>query len=77
MELPELERRASSRQTLPPPETRRALREAAHLSLVEVADYVGVASVTVWYWEQGRYSPARKHLPRYLDALAMCSRVAE
>lgn len=56
-------------QALPPPPNRRALRDAAGLTLQEVATAVGVTPAAVWQWENGHRNPNGKHLDAYLDAL--------
>ncbi|MCX5584951.1 helix-turn-helix domain-containing protein [Streptomyces erythrochromogenes] len=58
---------------LPTPQERRRLREAAELTLDEVAAAVGVTVATVRHWESGRTNPrGRKHdmYARFLDGLA-------
>lgn len=51
----------------------RAIRLAAGLSVGEIARAVGVASVTVWRWENGQRaprSPAAERYARVLNRLA-------
>ncbi|MFE0578959.1 RNA polymerase sigma factor [Streptomyces sp. NPDC058874] len=58
---------------LPAPHERRRLREAAELTLDEVAAAVGVTAATVRHWESGRTNPrGRKQdaYARFLDGLA-------
>ncbi|MFE7099781.1 helix-turn-helix domain-containing protein [Streptomyces erythrochromogenes] len=58
---------------LPTPHERRRLREAAELTLDEVAAAMGVTAATVRHWESGRTNPrGRKHdaYARFLDGLA-------
>ncbi|WP_405448981.1 helix-turn-helix domain-containing protein [Streptomyces erythrochromogenes] len=57
---------------LPTPHERRRLREAAELTLDEVAEAMGVTAATVRHWESGRTNPrGRKHdaYARFLDGL--------
>ncbi|WP_060178850.1 transcriptional regulator [Streptomyces sp. IMTB 1903] len=57
---------------LPAPHERRSLREAAELTLDEVAAAMGVSAATVRHWESGRTNPrGRKHAAyaRFLDGL--------
>lgn len=57
------------RRELPPPEERRALREAAGVSLAALGRACGVSHVAVHTWETGRKRPRGEHLRRYVDAL--------
>lgn len=47
----------------------RTIREAAGLSVAEVAAAVGVDRVTVWKWERGDHPPAAAEGLRYADVL--------
>jgi DNA-binding transcriptional regulator YiaG len=58
------------RSTLPPPAERRAIRECAGLTQVEVARLLGVTKGTVARWEAGRRHPRRKVRLRYALLLA-------
>ncbi|WP_030764279.1 helix-turn-helix domain-containing protein [Streptomyces sp. NRRL F-2664] len=65
---------------LPAPHERRRLREAAELTLDEVAAAVGVTASTVRSWESGRTTPrGRKHhaYVRFLTGLAVPQAAAE
>ncbi|THA84785.1 transcriptional regulator [Streptomyces sp. A0592] len=65
---------------LPTPHERRRLREAAELTLDEVAAAMGVTAATVRHWESGRTNPrGRKHdaYARYLDGLAALPAAAD
>lgn len=55
---------------LPVPNERRRLREAAELTLDEVAEAVGVAAATVRSWESGRTSPRGRKRDAYARFLA-------
>ncbi|MFG2337125.1 helix-turn-helix domain-containing protein [Streptomyces yangpuensis] len=55
---------------LPAPNERRRLREAAELTLDEVAEAVGVASATVRSWESGRTTPRGRKRDAYARLLA-------
>ncbi|MFF1714550.1 helix-turn-helix transcriptional regulator [Streptomyces sp. NPDC058268] len=50
---------------LPPPATRRALREAAGRTQEEVALALGVARATVNTWEKNRNRPQRRNFQAY------------
>jgi transcriptional regulator with XRE-family HTH domain len=47
----------------------RTLREAQGLSIRELADLVGVSSVTVWKWEKGGSKPRARLIPPLAKAL--------
>lgn len=47
----------------------RRLREAAHLSIGEVARACGVDQSTVWRWERGNRSPRGASALRYADLI--------
>ncbi|MFE5495665.1 RNA polymerase sigma factor [Streptomyces virginiae] len=55
---------------LPAPNERRRLREAAELTLDEVATAVGVAAATVRSWESGRTTPRGRKRDAYARFLA-------
>lgn len=52
----------------------RALREAAGLSLADVAEPIGVDRSTVWRWERGLRRPHGEPARRYLELLTELSR---
>jgi DNA-binding transcriptional regulator YiaG len=54
---------------LPPPPTRRALREAAGLTTEQLGHVLGVTRQTVSNWETGRRTPRGAQLESYLEAL--------
>lgn len=54
---------------LPPPNVRRALREASGLSVVEVAEAIGVTRQAVWRWERGLREPGAHHRRAYAGFL--------
>jgi DNA-binding transcriptional regulator YiaG len=62
------------RRELPPPERRRAIREAAGVSMTPVARALGVSVQTVWNWETGRRRPSTEHLQAYVDVLELLER---
>ncbi|MGW4822505.1 helix-turn-helix transcriptional regulator [Streptomyces sp. NPDC004227] len=64
------------RASLPAPAERRALRVAAGLSQVEMADAVGVTKQAVANWEAGIRTPRGVSLERYVDALEALREVA-
>ena len=56
---------------LPPPSTRRALREAAGLSMIELADALGCHRTAVFRWETGEREPKgdlRRRYAAFLEA---------
>lgn len=55
--------------SLPEPDERRALREAAGLTQKELADAVRVDRTAIAHWESGRRNPDGKRLDAYLEAL--------
>jgi DNA-binding transcriptional regulator YiaG len=57
------------RRRLPPPPMRRALRQAAGLSTLEVASCLGVTRQAVSQWERGERTPREELLAAYIDAL--------
>ena len=66
--LQTLSDRVRYRQELPPPSARRMLRQAAGVSLQDIADVVGVTRQAVATWEDGR-TPRGQSLPRYLEVI--------
>lgn len=54
---------------LPPPQLRRALREAAGLSQQELADAVDCSRAAIGYYETGARTPRGDLLVRYVAAL--------
>lgn len=74
METASLVQRVQDRRSLPPPAMRRAIREAAHLSLGEVGEEVGVTAQAVSKWELGERFPRREHLHRYAELLRLLLR---
>ena len=70
----ELEARVQALAALPPPQGRRALRQAAGVSLAEVAAVCGVSRQTVYAWERGTARPTGDRLGAYLELLAMFKR---
>lgn len=57
------------RPQLPDAATRRALREAAGLTLWDLGDALGVDGSTIWHWERGR-QPRREAARAYAALLA-------
>lgn len=56
---------------LPPPAVRRALREATGLSVIEIAEALGVGRHAIYRWEAGRREPRganRKAYAGFLDS---------
>jgi DNA-binding transcriptional regulator YiaG len=68
-ELQELKDEVEARRELPAPAARRALREAAGVSLDGVARAVGVSKQTVLGWESGAFGPRGSNLSAYLEVL--------
>jgi transcriptional regulator with XRE-family HTH domain len=69
VELQELKAEIQARRDLPAPAARRALREAAGVSLEGVARAVGVSKQTVLGWESGAFGPRGENLTRYVEVL--------
>lgn len=67
--LSELAVRVATRNELPPPTVRRALRTAAGCSLEEVAEVVGVTRQAVTLWEGGARTPRGANLEAYVEVL--------
>lgn len=65
----EFERRVTARRTLPPPDARRAIREAAGISTEELAQLIGVTRQAVNAWERGVRAPRPEHVTTYSAAL--------
>lgn len=60
---------ARLRRDLPSPDSRRAIRVAAGVSLEDVAREVGVTRSAVARWERGDRSPGREHIAEYSRVL--------
>jgi DNA-binding transcriptional regulator YiaG len=58
-----------ARKALPPPETCRAIRMAASVSLARVGRICGVSAAAVYEWELGKSKPRGDHLISYLEVL--------
>jgi transcriptional regulator with XRE-family HTH domain len=65
----ELKQSVRTRQALPAPSARRALRQAAGVSLADVASVVGVSRQAVGLWEAGLRRPRGRNLDSYLHVL--------
>ena len=66
-----LREQVEARQALPPPPMRRAIRQAAGVSLDDLAASLGVSREAVRMWEIGRHEPYPQNLSRYLKALGV------
>ncbi|MDP9397269.1 MAG: helix-turn-helix domain-containing protein [Actinomycetota bacterium] len=64
MSLALLEQSLHDRRSLPPPPARRALRQAAGVSLLAVARACGVSRQAVAHWEAGTVSRGTSTSPR-------------
>lgn len=71
----DLVQRSRDRQ-LPAPSLRRPLREAAGLTLDEIAQYVGCTRQAVAYWESGERQPRGAFLVAYADVLREMQKAA-
>lgn len=71
-----LRTRAGLRRGLPPPAQRRALRQAAGLTLDDLAHLVGCTPQAVDHWEAGRREPSGQFLAAYVDALRLARELA-
>lgn len=74
MSVDELLERVRSRRTLPLPAERRRIREAAELSLRDVAEVLGVSHTAVASWEAG--ATPREHRAAYARLLEELQRIA-
>jgi predicted transcriptional regulator len=54
---------------LPTPDTRRRLREAAGLTLTEIAAAVGVDNSTISRYETGTRNVGKRHVEAYVEVL--------
>jgi DNA-binding transcriptional regulator YiaG len=54
---------------LPPPQVRRALREADGLTQAEVAHALGIARISFLAWEKGQSRPRGERLSAYARLL--------
>lgn len=64
------------RRSLPPPQRRKAIREAAGVSQERLAQELDVHRVTVARWEHGSRSPRGELLARYVRLLDQLQAVA-
>ncbi len=71
MSIALLEESLNARRSLPPPATRRALRQAAGVSRVAVARACGVTRQAVAHWEAGTRQPRAEHLTLYVEVLRL------
>ena len=62
---------------LPDPAERRRLREAAGLSVIELARQMGVAHITVSRWENGQDPKSGVYRRLYSDALNQLAAMEE
>ncbi len=69
MELSELLERARERLSLPRPEDRRTIREAAKVTQAQIAAVLGVDPSLICRWEGGRQDPGPAHRERYAEVL--------
>lgn len=69
--LDDLRDLVQAKRELPAPHARRALREAAGLSLSRIARTVGVSRQTVFAWETGLFDPCGENLARYMAVLRL------
>lgn len=75
--LDELLDRVRARRELPPPAMRRAIREAAGLTLEDFGGALGVSSQAVLYWERGTRFPRPEHLGPYSELLRALTKAGE
>ncbi|MCX4973143.1 helix-turn-helix transcriptional regulator [Streptomyces sp. NBC_00620] len=64
------------RPELPAPAERKAVREAAGLTLAQVGSAVGVTAQAVGLWESGRRTPRGTLLDRYAEAISAMRELA-
>lgn len=55
--------------SLPNPNIRRALRTGANVTLAELAESLGVATATCFYWERGAQPRSTVHRNAYRELL--------
>jgi transcriptional regulator with XRE-family HTH domain len=67
--LAEIKVRVQARQDLPPPAMRKALREAAGVSLRDAAAAAGVSYEALRLWEMGAAFPTPRNLVAYVELL--------
>lgn len=60
-------------QSLPPPDQRRAIREAAGLSMDDLGEALGVSRQAVSHWERGQRHPRAGVVVRYAKLLYLLS----
>ena len=51
----------------------KAIREAARISVREIADAAGTAPTTIWRWENGHRQPRGSAAGRWADVLTACA----
>lgn len=61
---------------LPPPAERRAIREAAGVSISAIARELGVSPSAVSVWEKGTFTPRPRHAAAYSDLLRALQQLA-
>jgi DNA-binding transcriptional regulator YiaG len=69
LDLEPIQRKRAATKALPPPLSRKALRQAAGLSQQDIAGVLGVHRETVSRWELGTRTPRGELLVRYLELL--------
>jgi DNA-binding transcriptional regulator YiaG len=69
LELEELAQRVRTRRDLPPPGVCRSIRQAAGVSLDDVARVLGVTRQCVSYWEAGRHAPRGRNRDQYVEVV--------
>lgn len=68
--------RVELRRGLPAPPQRKALRQAAGLTLEEMGRLAGCTAQAVDNWEAGRREPSGPYLAGYVDALRIARELA-
>jgi len=58
-----------AQRNLPPPTMRRAIRQAAGVSMPRLAGALGVSTPTLHHWETGTRNPRPAHAIAYNEAL--------
>lgn len=74
MAIDELEKIFGERKALPTLEQRRLIREAAGLTISDMARAVGVTASAIYYYETGARKVSPKYRARYIAALERCAR---
>jgi transcriptional regulator with XRE-family HTH domain len=76
-DVKDLRKRLAMRRELPPAAECRRLRQAAGVSLREVADLIGVTPTAVHHWECNRRRISDEHLESYARFVRLLQEVGD